>query len=132
MNTIMRWVRHYVSPIFLAFLVAAFFLWYIAKLSYTYSTRQDVMVEVDGVPIEVTCVVEGVGTNLFRYRAYMNKKLKVELKDLVYEVCHDEGHEGKIRIEPKSLQSAIAVHLSDIKVLSVDAVPEIDIPEKKE
>lgn len=131
MNKLMGWMRHYVSPVFLAFLVAAFFLWYIAKLSYTYSTRQEVRVEVDGVPIDVTCVVEGVGTNLFRYGAYMKKTLKVELKDLVYEECHDAGHEGKIRISPKSLQSAIAVHLSDIKILSVDAVPEIDIPEKK-
>ncbi len=131
MNKLMGWLRHYVSPLFLAFLFAAFILWYIAKLSYTYSTRQNVTVEVDGVPIEVTCVVEGVGTNLFRYGAYMNKKLKVELKDLVYEVCDEEGHEGKIKINPKSLQSAIAVHLSDIKIISVDAIPEIDIPVKK-
>lgn len=131
MNKLMGWMRHYVSPVFLAFLVASFFLWYIAKLNYTYSTRQEVQVEIDGVPIEVTCVVEGVGTNLFRYSAYMDKKLKLSLKDLVYAECTEEGHEGKIRIDAKSLQSAIAVHLSDIKVLSVDAVPEIDIPEKK-
>ena len=36
----------------------------------------------------------------------------------------EEGHEGKIVIDPKSLQNAIAVQLSDIKVLSVDGVPE--------
>ena len=38
---------------------------------------------------------------------------------------------SKIVIDPKSLQNAIAVQLSDIKVLSVDGVPEIDRPQKR-
>ena len=65
------WLRRYVSPVFLALFVAALVLWYIAKLNYTYSTRHDVKVEVDGVPFEVTCVVQGIGTNLFGYKVYM-------------------------------------------------------------
>lgn len=125
------WLRRYVSPVFLALFVAAFVLWYIAKLSYTYSTRHDVRVDVDGVPFEVTCVVQGVGTNLFGYKVYMNKTLRIPLSGLKYRASTEEGHEGKIVIDSKSLLSAIAVQLSDIKVLSIDGVPEIDMPAAK-
>ena len=59
------WLRRYVSPVFLALLVASFILWYIAKLNYTYTTEQPFTVNVDGERFKVSCVVEGVGTNLF-------------------------------------------------------------------
>lgn len=128
MESFLGWMRRYISPVFLALLVASFVLWYIAKLSYTYSTRQEVRIEVDGVPFEVTCVVQGVGTNLFGYQVYMNKTLRIPLSSLKYKVSEAEGHEGKIVLDSKSLLSAIAVQLSDIKVLSIDGVPEIDNP----
>ena len=65
MENLLKRMHRYVSPVFLALLVASFILWYIAKLSYTYTAEQTVKVSVDGQPFEVTCVVEGVGTNLF-------------------------------------------------------------------
>ena len=124
------WLRRYVSPVFLALLVASFILWYIAKLSYTYTTDQTVRVDVDGVPFEVTCVVEGVGTNLFGYRVYMNKTLHIPLSDLRYTRSQEEGHEGKLVLDPQSLQSAISLKFSDIKVVSIRSVPEIEDPRK--
>ena len=42
------WLRRYISPVFLALLVASFILWYIAKLNYTYTTEQPFTVNVDG------------------------------------------------------------------------------------
>ena len=54
------WLRRYVSPVFLALLVASFILWYIAKLNYTYTTEQPFTVNVDGERFKVSCVVEGV------------------------------------------------------------------------
>ena len=86
-------MHRYVSPVFLALLVASFILWYIAKLSYTYTTEQTVRVSVDGQPFEVTCVVEGVGTNLFGYRVYMNKTLRIPLAELKTKRSYEEGHE---------------------------------------
>lgn len=124
-------VYRYVHPVFLMMFVAAFVCWFIAKLNYTYSTRHDVKVEVDGVPFEVTCVVEGVGTNLFGYKVYSNKTLRIPLSSLKYRASREAGHEGKIILDPQSLQSAIAVQLSDIKVRAIDGVPEIDRPKKK-
>ncbi len=69
MDSLLKWMHRYVSPVFLALLVASFILWYIAKLSYIYTTEQVVRVSVDGSRFDVTCVVEGVGTNLFGYRS---------------------------------------------------------------
>ena len=116
------------SPVFLALLVASFILWYIAKLSYTYTTEQTVRVSVDGQPFEVTCVVEGVGTNLFGYRVYMNKTLRIPLAELKTKRSYEEGHEGKLIIDPQSLQNALAPRFSDIKIISIGDIPEIDVP----
>ena len=128
MENLLNGMRRYVSPVFLVLLLASFILWYIAKLNYTYTTEQVVRVSVDGEPFEVTCVVEGVGTNLFGYRVYMNKRLRIRLSELKYKPSHEEGHEGKIVIDPQSLQNAISVRFSDIKVSAIGAVPEIDKP----
>ena len=128
MENLLNGMRRYVSPVFLVLLLASFILWYIAKLNYTYTTEQVVRVSVDGEPFEVTCVVEGVGTNLFGYRVYMNKRLCIPLSELKYKPSHEEGHEGKIVIDPQSLQNAISVRFSDIKVSAIGAVPEIDKP----
>ncbi|WP_300798528.1 hypothetical protein [uncultured Alistipes sp.] len=132
MENLLKWMHRYVSPVFLALLVASFILWYIAKLSYTYTTDQTVRIDVDGVPFEVTCVVEGVGTNLFGYRVYMNKTLHIPLSDLKFTRSHEEGHEGKLILDPQSLQNAISLKFSDIKVVSLRSVPEIDEPAKAE
>lgn len=122
--------RRYVSPVFLVLLVASFILWYIAKLSYTYTAEQTVRVSIDGVPIAVPCVVEGLGTNLFGYRVYTRKTLRIPLSDLKYACSDEEGHEGRIVIDPQSLQNAISVRFSDVKIISVGAIPEIELPEE--
>lgn len=132
MENFMRWLRQYISPVFLALLVASFILWYIAKLSYTYTTEQTIRLNVDGEEFRVTCVVEGVGTNLFGYKAYMNKTLRIPLAELKYKRSREEGHEEQIVIDPQSLQNAISVRFSDIKVISISSVPEIGLPLEKE
>ena len=129
MNRFFEWTHRYVSPVFLALLVASFILWYIAKLNYTYTTEQVVRLDVDGQRFEVTCVVEGIGTNLFAYRVYMNKVLRIPLTELKFKRSREEGHEGKVVIDPQSLQNAITVQFRDIKIVSIGAVPEIDYPE---
>ncbi|MEG0788877.1 MAG: hypothetical protein RSB23_01145 [Alistipes sp.] len=130
MDTILKWLRSYISPIFLALLVASFILWYIAKLNYTYTTEQVVLVDVDGEPFKVTCVVEGVGTNLFGYKMYMSKTLRIPLTELKYKRSREEGHDNLIILNPQSLQNAISVRFSDIKVISIGAVPEIAYPQQ--
>ena len=95
-DSLLKWMHRYVSPVFLALLMASFILWYIAKLSYIYTTEQKVRVDVDGQVFDVTCTVEGVGTNLFGYQVYMNKTLRIPLSALKYKRSREEGHEGRI------------------------------------
>ena len=126
------WLRRYVSPVFLALLVASFIMWYIAKLNYTYTTEQPFTVNVDGERFKVSCVVEGVGTNLFGYRVYMSKRLRIPLSELKFRSVKAEDGEKFLKIDSLSLHNAISVRLSDIKVISVGSVPEIPDPRQQE
>ncbi len=121
-------VRRSVSPVFMVLLVASIILWYISKLNYTYTTDQLVRLDIDGIPAEVTCVVEGKGTNLVGYRVYVSKRLHLELADLKFTRSTEEGHEDKLILDEESLRNAISLKLSDIKVMSIRNVPEIDDP----
>ena len=96
------WLRRYVSPVFLALLVASFILWYIAKLNYTYTTEQPFTVNVDGERFKVSCVVEGVGTNLFGYRVYMSKRLRIPLSELKFRSVKAEDGE-KVQVFQKRI-----------------------------
>lgn len=129
METFLRLLHRYVSPIFLVMLVASFILWYIAKLSYTYTTEYTVSINTDGEKYKVACIFEGVGTNLISYHTSLGKSVKIPLSELKYKKSREEGHEGMLIIDPQSLQHAIAVRFSDVKVSSIGAIPEIPLPE---
>ena len=128
----------YVSPTFVILLCASFILWYILKLQYTYTTDYSVLVNVDGELLRVPCVIEGKGTNLFGYRVYMHKEIRIPLSDLKYTFTSDpeEGADGAMTnmyiIDPQSMQSAISVRFSDIKVVSVGDVPPLRLKGEEE
>lgn len=128
METLLKRLHRYVSPVFLVMLVASFILWYIAKLSYTYTTEYTVSINTDGEKYKVTCIFEGIGTNLVSYHTSLGKSVRIPLSELKYRKSREEGHEGMLIIDPQSLQHAIAVRFSDVKVASIGAIPEISIP----
>ena len=129
MEPLFKWLRHYVSPVFMLLLVASFVFWYIAKLNYTYTTEQVMRVNIGGERIPVTCVVEGVGTNLFGYRVYMDRTLRIPLSELHVTPSYEEESYGRLVIDPASLQQAISVRCSDIKIISISGVlPTIETP----
>lgn len=128
MEKILKWVRRYVSPVYMVLLLASFILWYIAKLNYTYTTEQVIRVNVAGEQIPVTCVVEGVGTNLFGYRVYNDRVLRIPLSELRTSCSAEEESFGKLIIDPQSLQNAISVRCTDIKIISVSSVPMLNNP----
>lgn len=131
-----RWIHRYISPAFIALFCASFILWYILKLGNVYTTDYAVFVNIDGETLRVPCVVEGVGTNLFGYRVYMHKELKIPLTDLKYtieETFDEQTGEptGKAYFfDSQSMQSAISVRFSDIKVVSVGDIPPLPVPEE--
>ena len=133
-----RWMHKYISPVFISLFCASFILWYILKLGNVYTTDYDVLVNIDGETMRVPCVVEGIGTNLFGYRVYMHRELKIPLNDLKYKVekmVDEESGEtlGNFYvIDPHSMHNAISVRFSDIKVISIGDIPPLPVPEQSE
>lgn len=134
-------LRKYISPVFLVLLGVSFTLWYISKLNYTYTTDFNIKVKVDGERIVVPCVVEGKGTTLFGYGFYTPRRANIPLSELIYEVVEvpviDENgvvdtlaKECKARILPLSMQDAISVRFSDLKIVSVGSFDDITLSQR--
>ncbi len=111
-------LRKLISPIFIMMLAASFVLWYIAKLSYTYTTELNVRIDIEEQILDTHCVIEGVGTNLFGYKIRGRKRIKVPISELRYEV---DMKDSVVNINRTSLNNAISVRFSDIKIISIDA-----------
>ena len=131
-----RRLRRAISPVFIGLLCASFILWYILKLQYTYTTNFSVLINVDGERLRIPCVIEGKGVNLLGYRAYARKELKIPLDDLKYIMVEDRDESGELlgvwyQLEPHSVQNAISVRFSDIKVISVGDIPQMAVPSEK-
>ena len=132
-------LRKYISPVFLVLLGVSFTLWYISKLNYTYTTDFNIKVKVDGERIVVPCVVEGKGTTLFGYGFYASRRANIPLSELSYEVVEQPivNADGvidslttirKVRILPLSMQDAISVRFSDLKIVSLGEFADIPLP----
>ena len=135
LNVIYRWIRGYISPVFIVLFCASFILWYIIKLGNVYTTNYDLRLNIDGESLRVPCVVEGEGTNQLGYNVYQHKELRFSLSDLKYAVEQKVDEQtGEVLgryciIDNQSLQNAITLRFSDIKVLSVGDIPLIPLPE---
>ncbi len=134
-------LRKYISPVFLALLAVSFTLWYISKLNYTYTTDFNIKVKVEGQRIVVPCVVEGKGTNLFGYGFYTSRRVNIPLSELNHEVVelpvvNEQGvvdtlaKSYKVRISPLSMQDAISVRFSDLKIVSVGHFNDLEITQE--
>ena len=124
MKKFFSWVRRYISPVFVMLFVASFILWYIAKLSYTYTTDYVAKLNIDGRQMDVPCVIEGLGTNLLNYKYKLgSKRIRIGMDELDYRVELSEDSVRVVRINPLSLQNALSVRISDIKIISIGEVP---------
>ncbi len=132
MNKFLEWGKKTISPVFIVMFVAAFILWYITKLNYTYTTDYNVRLNIGGEKLEVPCVIEGKGTNLFNYKFQLSKRLRISLDELTYTVVADEFGESFLEIDPKSLKNAISVRVSDIKLVSLGEIPKLSMPGSEE
>lgn len=134
-------LRNYISPVFLILLGVSFTLWYISKLNYTYTTDMNIKVKVDDERVIVPCVVEGKGTNLLGYGFYTSRRMNIPLSELNYDIVEvpviDEAgrvdtlsYDYKVRISPLSMQDAISVRFSDLKIVSIGDFDDIPLPRK--
>lgn len=96
------------------------------------------LVNIEGEQLRVPCVIEGKGTNLLGYRVNKHKEIRIPLSDLKYTFTSDpeESGDGALTnmyiIDPQSMQSAISVRFSDIKVISVGDVPPLRLHGEEE
>ena len=138
LKSMWSWFRSAVSTAFVILFCASFILWYILKLQYTYTTDYSVLVNIEGEQLRVPCVIEGKGTNLLGYRVNKHKEIRIPLSDLKYTFTSDpeESGDGALTnmyiIDPQSMQSAISVRFSDIKVISVGDVPPLRLHGEEE
>ena len=133
-------LRQYISPVFLTMFAVSFTLWYISKLGYTYTTDFEVEVSVDGANIAVPCVVEGKGTTLFGYGLYNSRSAAISASELKHEIVEEKEPQAeggdtvvvsrKMYISSDSMRDALSVKFSDLKILSVGPLPEIDLQNK--
>ena len=125
-------VKGWISPVFITLMCVSFLFWYILKLQYIYTTDFNVHLNIDGERVKVPCVVEGKGSYLVGYRLY-SKEQKIALADLKYSVEQEHSAEGDeivgewYVLDPQSVQSAISVRFSDIKIISLGDIPRLEI-----
>ena len=136
LKALWAWMQNYISPAFISLLCASFILWYIVKLEHSYRAKYNVSLNVDGEHLRVPCFVEGKGATLLGYQAYMHKQIKISLDDLKYAVEQEideqtgEAVDKYCIIDPQSLLSAISVRFSDIKFISIGAIPPLPMPKR--
>ena len=126
-KSFIRRIISYITPGYVAMVVAAFVLWYITKLGETYTTEHSVVVVIDGKEYEVGCSVRGKGTNLISYTwANKNSNFVVPAEELIFdkEVTDDDGKTYR-HVTNVSLQQALNARMNDVDVIAVGAVPMI-------
>lgn len=118
-------LRKLISVPFLIMLFLSFSLWYAVKLGYNYQAEVPFEVVVDGHEFKVKCIVEGNGARLVARRLYRNNEIILDWADL--DVSTSVANPGAVVISPYSLQNAISAQSTDVKVLSVGPIPEIEL-----
>ena len=120
-------LRGYISPTYITMLIAAFVLWYIAKLGDTYTTEHEVSIVVDGERIDVDCVIRGKGTNLIGYTLFsQSDEFEIPSTELSFDMDSvDEAGKRIHHIATISMQQALAARMTGVEIISVGAMPSI-------
>lgn len=126
-----RRIISYITPGYVAMVVAAFVLWYITKLGDNYTTDHDVVVVIEGKSYDVDCTIRGKGTNLISYTlSNRRNNFVVSPAELSFdkEVTDDNGRTYR-HVTSVSLQQALNARMNDIDVIAVGAVPMVLLDE---
>lgn len=119
-----RKFRTNVSSAFIVSLFLSFIFWYSGKLQYTYTAEIPITVIIDGESHTVSCVVEATGHNIISARFLDRHKVKLNSSDLT--IIPMEGSATKRKVTPESLQNAISLRYSDLKVSAVSTAIILD------
>jgi hypothetical protein len=120
-------IMSYITPGYVAMVVAAFILWYITKLGENYTTDHEVVVVIEGKSYDVDCTIRGKGTNLISHTlSRRGSDFVIPAEELSFdkEVTDDNGLTYR-HVTNVSLQQALNARMSDVDVIAVGAVPMI-------
>lgn len=120
-------LRSYISPTYVAMLIAAFILWYITKLGETYTTDHEVVVVVDGEELNVDCTIRGKGTNLIGYTLFSRSdQFDIPSTELTFDMeSVDADGQRMHHISTLSMQQALAARMTGVDIVSVGALKPI-------
>lgn len=120
-------LRSYISPTYVAMLIAAFILWYITKLGETYTTDHEVVVVVDGEELNVDCTIRGKGTNLIGYTLFSRSdQFDIPSTELTFDMeSVDANGQRMHHISTVSMQQALAARMTGVDIVSVGALKPI-------
>lgn len=121
------WLRKWISPVYVAMLVAAFILWFITKLGDEYTTDHEVTVVIENVEYNVNCTIRGKGTDLIYYTLSSKRsRFTIPISDLTLDkpMVDNDGN-NIIHVTAESLKLALAQRMDNIEVVSVGSVPVI-------
>lgn len=130
-KSFIRRIISYITPGYVAMVVAAFVLWYITKLGENYTTDHDVVVVIEGKSYDVDCTIRGKGTNLISYTlSNRRNNFVVSPAELSFdkEVTDDNGRTYR-HVTSVSLQQALNARMNDVDVIAVGAVPMVLLDE---
>lgn len=128
---IRAFIRRFSNPIFFMLLLMSFILWYVIKLSYTYTTEINIPVKIDSTYYSVRCGVEGVGYQILVHKIAPRKNL-VKLSSDNVSVTPSAITPGAYEISSFSLQNSISTKISDLKIISVQSPVEIEVRKKED
>ena len=115
------------DPVFFMLLGIAVILWYITKLSYTYTTDINIPVRIDSTLYSVRCSVEGVGYQILLHKISPRQNSVVISSDNI-SVIPSATASGRYDISPFSLQNIISSQITNLKIKSVESPVEIEFP----
>lgn len=128
-NIFQRLFSRRLSPSFLVMLVLAFLLWFVTKLGYVYTVEMPVTINLDGNRFEITCIVEGNGRHLMKYKAKRRHYLELTPDEVKLSAPDALGFSS---VDKTSLLSALSHYYSDVRIVSVSDISDIFISSSAE
>ena len=116
--------RRLSNPVFFMLLGLSLILWYVTKLSHSYTANINIPVRIDSVYYSVRCQVEGSGYQILLHKI-------APRKNGVF-ISSDNIASGLYDISPFWLQNTISSQITDLKIKSVAAPVEIEFPKRSD
>ncbi len=123
-NWVWSRLRKYISPAFLVILGLSFLFWYTLKLQSVYTAEVPVRFNIEGTLLRANVVVEATGYKILSQRYASRKEIPLTWDDI--EITSSSIDPRAVVISPLSLQNIISLRYTDLKIVSMGNIPEVE------